>query len=424
MNTIKSRLAPAAAIPISSDRHASLNGILLFIVGLSLAGTGFSALRFSFLGLRVHTYLIVVGAFFPVLAITRLHLIPPRHLFNLLLFATFYFITTIPARLDVGEGIKIYAAVATIIVMAILVRDWNDFVAGVLGMCLAVAILSIKGLETEAIGMEGINAFDSGGHRNTFSLYALPPLLLGGYVLISGKHESFICKLLISISLFFSSLVICLNTNRSGWLGLAIVVLLIIRNKSTKAVAIIIPLGIALYFLITTMFGIEHLKIRAEGTHNSQNSDRLRWQLIESSFRIAIAHPLLGVSPQELPFELAKELGFGHSHIFPHNVYAHIAGGSGLVGLFLMLHVGVYLARWKPPVPLPARGGQNFRQAQLIMRSILIVWMVRGCFTHEIIYTPAFCMAIGLALGLELCSASNHGKSTSAMVDGARRQRL
>jgi hypothetical protein len=396
----------------------SLNGILLLIVALSLAGAGFTPLRLQFAGLRVHVYLIVVGAFFPLLAITRLHLIPARHLSLLTLFASFYFATTLPAKLHFAEGIKVFAAVATIITMAMLVRSWNDFVSGVLGMCLAIGILAVKGLESD-IGDAGINAFDSCGHRNTFSLYALPPILLGGYVLLNRRPCSLLTRLLILGSIAAGALVICLNVNRSGWVGLIIVILLLVREKSTKAMVLILPIAVALFFIITTLFGATHLKNRLEGTVNSKQSDRLRVELVRAGATIAMENPLLGVTPQELPFELATKLGWTNALVYSHNIWVQIAAGSGLVCFALLLYIGFMLARWRPPVPLSLPERLDFTEAQKMLRSVLLVWAVRGFFTHEILYSPAFCMAIGLTLGLELCAVKSAGRIAPVPGKGA-----
>jgi hypothetical protein len=88
--------------------------------------------------------------------------------------------------------------------------------------------------------------------------------------------------------------------------------------------------------------------------------------------------------------------------IFTHNVYAHLIGGSGVAALILLLHIGYLFAVWQPSSPQSPLSKMLFKEAQRVMRMVLILWFVRGMFTHEIIYSPSFCMALGLALGLEL----------------------
>lgn len=423
MNTAKSFLAPIVTPQASAGAKSNINTFLLFIVGFSLAGSGFSVLRFSFLGLRVHTYLLVVGAFFPLLAITRLHLIPSKILFELTAFASLYFVTTIPGGVDAGEGIKIFAAVATIVTMAMLVRSWDDFLAGVLGMCLAVGVLAVKGLESDVAAAQGIKALEE-ANRNTFSLYALPPILLGSYVLIRGRPDSIYKKLFVAAGVFLSALIICLNLNRSGWLGLGLIALMIAREKSWKAVLIVAMLGIGVYLLITTLYSTStgNLESRLADTRSGLESDKLRWRLITTSFDIATSNPLFGVSPQELPFELAERMGYHSSGIAPHNVYAHIAAGCGLIALFLLGHLGWTLATWKPEQGLPRYHNVLFKEARKIMRLVLILWLLRGCFTHEIIYSPGFCMAIGLALGLQLSYVGRSLPPTGAELTPSRRR--
>lgn len=401
MNTAKTSLRPVAAAHSPTAARSNLNAFMLFIVGFSLAGSGFSLLRINFLGLRVHTYLMVVGAFFPLLAVTRLHLIPSKVLFELTAFASLYFVTTIPGGVDYGEGIKIFAAVATIITMAMLVRSRNDFVAGVLGMCLAVGVLAVKGLESDIGATAGLEVMQE-TNRNAYSLYALPAILLGSHVLIRGKHDSIIYKVLIGGSILVSCIVILLSLNRSGWLGIGLIIIMMLRARSLKAAVIFTVVGGLVGAILFTVFSTQSIQNRVLDTRYGLKSDSLRWQLFVTSMSIGLENPLLGVSPQELPFELARKLGEKNAYISPHNMYAHIAGGSGYVALFLLLHIGYMLATRKPQFPLDISSQIGFRHARSAMRMLLVLWFVRAAFTNEIIYSPGFCMAIGLALGLEL----------------------
>jgi hypothetical protein len=413
--TTAPRPTSAVAMPLPTGTAGALNGLMLFVVGLSLIGSGFTALRVDFLGLRVHTYLVVVGAFFPLLAITRLHLIPSRHLIELAAFAGLYFLTTIPGGVDAREGIKVLSAIVTILTMAMLVRSWDNFVSGTLGMCLAVGILAARGLDADTETLfSGVEAMQE-ANRNTYSLYALPPILLGGYVLIRNKREPLLVKALLAVSIFVAALIICINVNRSGWLGLGVVALLLFRERSTKAAVIFAIVGTVMFVLVSTLFSVEHLQARILDTRRGLSSDSLRWQLIVFSFETGFQNPLLGVSPQELPFVLARKLGEENAYISPHNVFAHVIGGCGIAALLLMLHLGYVFAAWRPDKPLAPYSRMLFGEARRIMYMVLILWFVRGMFTHEILYSPAFCMAIGLALGLELSVVSAPGQVSAAL---------
>jgi hypothetical protein len=45
------------------------------------------------------------------------------------------------------------------------------------------------------------------------------------------------------------------------------------------------------------------------------------------------------------------------------------------------------------------------------MRMLIILWVVRGTFSREILYNPAFCIAIGLTIGLCLLAETAREQS-------------
>jgi hypothetical protein len=108
--------------------------------------------------------------------------------------------------------------------------------------------------------------------------------------------------------------------------------------------------------------------------------------------------------------ELAARLGAPGCVVETHNVYAHVFGGSGIVCLLLMFYCGCLmwgrrLPRWLPPAALV-----KLQESRRLLRYLLLVWLLRGFFSHEILYSPSFCMAIGLCIGLCLLPA---GRSSS-----------
>jgi hypothetical protein len=82
-----------------------------------------------------------------------------------------------------------------------------------------------------------------------------------------------------------------------------------------------------------------------------------------------------------------------------HNVYAHLFAASGVICLFLTFYCGFLMWTCRPPRPLPPKRAERFREARRLLRYMLMLWLLRGFFTHEIIFSPAFCMGIGLCIG-------------------------
>jgi len=389
--------SPDYALVGAEESRLTLNGILTFIIGASLVAAGFNAGRFEFGGLKVHPYLLVVAVIFVPLVATRLRLFPIRLVLALSAFAAFYFASTFVGGIGLGEGLKAAAAVATILTMAMLVRSRQDFIAGALGMTLAIGSLAVRGLRTDISG--GLEAIES-ANRNAYSLYALPCVLLSGFILLRVKNLDLTIRGMLWIGTLAVMLGIALNLNRSGWLGLALIGTLLVYERSFKAALVFAVFGAVMGVAVSFFFDVTHVQERLAATKQGLSSDDLRWQLIVYSIEIGLENPLFGVSPHGLGLELASRFGAPGALIETHNVYAHVFAASGVICMFLMFHCGYLMWTHRSPRPLPPKRAERFREARRLLRYMLTIWLLRGFFTHEILYSPAFCMGIGLCMGL------------------------
>jgi hypothetical protein len=373
------------------------NGVLTFFLGASLVASGFSAGRFDFGGLKVHPYLAVVAVIFLPLAAARLRFIPVRLVVVLAAFGAFYFASTIVGGVAVHDLLKFTSSIVTILTMAMLVRSRKDFVAGALGMTLAIGSLAMRGLKTDMSG--GLEGAIENANRNAYSLYALPCVLMSGFILLRIKGLDLWIRCLLVGGVLAVILGISLNLNRSGWLGLALITTLLLYERSFKAAAAFAVIGAALGIAMSIFFDLSHVQDRLVATRQGLTSDDLRWKLILYSIEIGMENPLFGASPQGLGHELAARLGVPGSSIETHNVFAHIFGGCGVICLLLMFYCGFLM--WNRRLPrLPPNRLATFREARRVMRYMLILWLLRGFFSHEILYSPAFCMGLGLCTGL------------------------
>src|SRR5262245_47490099 len=126
----------------------SLTGPVLFLIGLLVVGSGFSALRPNIMGLALHPFLIPAAFAFPLVIMARLGDFPVRVMVSLLVFCGVYFISIFNgASISVSELFKVSASFMTMVTCALLVRRRGDFVAGVLGLTIAVALLAARGLQ-------------------------------------------------------------------------------------------------------------------------------------------------------------------------------------------------------------------------------------------------------------------------------------
>jgi hypothetical protein len=382
------------------QNRITMNGWTLFFIGLSLIGSGFSRFRVVIAGLMVHPYLFIVALFFPLLAISRLALIPTRFLLQLFLFAAIYFIASFQGGVQIGGATKLLASVITILTIAMLVRTWGDLTMGVLGMSIGVGVLAFLGVSSEEALATGTIKAVEGGNRNAYSLYALPPVLFGSYILMRNRSEPMLIKAVMAAAVLLIALCLCLNTNRSGWIGLALIMAMLSYEKSFKAAIIFAALGSVVLAIVMMFYSTRHLERRVEQSKELSSSDAMRRDLIIQSILIGLENPMLGVSPKNLHIELANRLGWADTPgIDTHNVYGHIIGGCGLVAFFIFCYLGRELWRWQVPHTATYYGRFGFLEARKLLRYTIILFCVRGIFAAEILFAPCFCIAIGLGIG-------------------------
>jgi hypothetical protein len=146
----------------------------------------------------------------------------------------------------------------------------------------------------------------------------------------------------------------------------------------------------------------EAFERRFEQTVEGTQSDRLRGDIMLTSFQIGLENPVAGVSPQQLFFEIGRRLysKYHDEAIDPHNVFAHLIGGTGFPCTIALFVTFAMLWFWRPKVPPGLQLGAGFFDARYLLRMTMLLWALRGMFTREILYNPGFCIAIGLAIGL------------------------
>ncbi|MEK6237642.1 MAG: hypothetical protein N2C14_23285, partial [Planctomycetales bacterium] len=207
-----------ASVPSSaSAAKASNSGIMLFWIGLSVAGSAFAFLRLEIGGRLVHPYLFPMTAACLVVALPKLRQFPRPALTAMCAFALLYFASCMQSPQSwMGEFLKISAAGLTIVTAALLVRNREDFHLGSFGLILGMGVLAMYAAIT---GNDGgtITPMEL-GNKNAFSLYSLPVLLLCGYLLLSRNWSALVKTLFYSCALAMLACIF-LSGNRSGWLG-------------------------------------------------------------------------------------------------------------------------------------------------------------------------------------------------------------
>lgn len=353
----------------------------------------------------MHPYLLPLGFSFGVLLIARqLKYFPRRLLVTLGVWAILYILAALRGPGGINESVKIGAAVATVVTGALLVRTERDVLLGALGLTLAGAIIALRGFQNiQGIGV-GANALEGVANENAVSLYTLPALLLAGIALRDLRPGRLVGWILV-IAIVLISTNTFLSANRSGWIGVAVVALLLVVG-SKKKVRMGLLLGVAaflcyyLFLQFDTRAFFRSLELTLQGGYH--DSDRLSF--IITSFEIGLDNPILGVSPTLLPYEIARRLVLYSTRMAhaPHNVFGHLVGGTGFIVFSAFIYLGFLL--WRRP-PTVARSevpvvGMPAAWAHWLLRMMLILWVARGFFTHEILYSPSFCLALGMLIGL------------------------
>jgi hypothetical protein len=378
----------------------TLSGFVISLVMLSVSLSAFERFRIPVGGLMVHAYLVALAPLGLFVLLYRLGDFPRGILVCLLLFTTLYCFSTLGYAGAPQESVKMIAGTATIIVTALMIRSEADFRLATTALLWAIALLALYGLFNKQGSYVGADPMQ-GTNENAFSLYSLPPLLLAGTLLFEKKGRKYWIWLLPGIMMIvvatFSS------GNRAAWLGVVMILLMqLCRPKTIRIIPFVILLGAAGYFAVSFFGDKEIVRVRYEESLHKNKSDDLRLQLFLTAFKIGFENPILGVAPQYVHFQLAREIHY-KTGIDAHNVFGYIVAGCGLLIFALFMFLGYLL--WRRPESerrsglssfLILSGSPHFR----MLRMMLVMWIMRGSFSREILYSPGFCIGLGLVIGL------------------------
>jgi hypothetical protein len=149
-------------------------------------------------------------------------------------------------------------------------------------------------------------------------------------------------------------------------------------------------------YLVIEYGNMTLIELNIRITEEGYASDRLRWQLILAALDTGLSNPILGVSPQRLPVELGRYVGISGRGIDAHNVLGLIFGGTGFLGFFSFLAFGYAMFFRNKLAQISARANE----AHFLLRCMIVVWFTRAMFSGEIIFSPSFSLALGMAIGL------------------------
>lgn len=403
-NTLNPQLATLYSPAKKSLGSGSLtwSGLALFAISLLVALSAYERFRISVGPLMVHAYLIPLAPLFLYVLVMRREGFPLAPAIGLLIFTVMYSFSTLPGRGPVPEMVKVIASSATIFAVALLVRSDRDFRLAVVGLMIAMCYLSFRGIASKHEHFTGANPLE-GANENAFSLYTLAPLLLAGYTVLDRGTSKIVRVLLIAMSLVVI-LAMFSNANRSGWLGIGLIGLMLMSAKGQRMrgmmmLALMLPLGV---FLVFKYGDVDLLMFRFGETFTGHTADTKRVGLFLACVRVGLENPILGVSPQNLKMHIGRYIGENRFLIDPHNVFGYLIGGAGLIVTGALFYIGYSLFRRPRGLSQKTTDPSllSALSAHRLLRMMVVLWFVRGIFSREILYSSGFCMGLGLAIGL------------------------
>ncbi len=414
-------LSPALAA--AEKRQASiaglsLTGIWLFIVSLLVVASGFSSWRPEVGGLLVHPYLVPMALAFPFVVMSRIGEFPVRILVSLMVFTAVYSFSAVNGGdLALGEIFKTGTSVVTIITVALLVRRRGDMVAGALGLAIAIAILAVNGLQDPTSG--GVEAIQ-GANKNSYSLFALPAILMSGYIALRMDTVPKFIKTILVASMLPALAAIFMSGNRSGYVGALVVGLMLFWDRRGKGLLLVGFISAAVAFWVVQYGSTKVFDEKMHETVSGYAGDRIRRDILYACLDIGLENPIIGVSPQILPFEIGRRLSLRHNlHVLEaHNMFAHLFAASGVLCLGALFAVGWTMCAWKPRGGGKVGGNDDpLRDAVRLMRMMVVLWFVRGNFTRDILFNPSFNIGLGLAIGLcMLAETARQGRAAKILA--------
>lgn len=389
--------SPTVALALERASALSARRVLIFVTTLSVGLSGLSWTRVDAGGFSFHPFLLPLVALAVVCGAERFAGIPSRIRAPVLVFGGVFLAVCLLGGGNLPDAVKVVIALAQILVLAAAVDDERDLLAGTLGLAIAVGLLSLNALAGATITQAGVNPLAGVGNKNAFSIYALPSLLLSGWTVLRAG-TSLRIRLVLGASIVASVVAIGASGNRSGLVGVAVIgfMLALQGRRLVNLLVVVVMGGVATYLMVTTG-ATEVVETRLDRSSTIEQSDDNRLQLFDDSLAIFVENPVLGVGPEQLRIELGERLE-REGPTDPHNVVAYVMGSGGAV---LTITFAAFL--WglvRTPHEWHRKAVDRADRSVLTLaRMMVVLFLVRGLFSAEVLFLPGFMMAFGLIAG-------------------------
>jgi hypothetical protein len=365
--------------------------------------------RVPIAGLLVHPYLVLLPLAF-LFAQFQWSTIPQKVSTPLFLFYLMFSIAALQNINPISEIFKVGASIVTFLFFVFAIKSEKDFEWMSWGLVLCAAAIGVQGFflgeETEGVGsrLSGINVLEGIGNKNAQSLFTLPGVFLGSYLLINALGQRKVMKISVLVTLlFFTVISIFLSANRSGWVGLAIIAISIFFVIGVRIRTIVFAIVlIVISYIAVERYASDIFERKARQTTEGYKSDVGRQMLMLQSVTVGLENPVFGVGMDELHRQMAIRLKlqrFRVERMDTHFLPGYLIGSAGLItlSLFLLflyrLTINYYYGKLTfPPV----------RQARIMIIFFVMLFFIRSFFSREILYSPTFISGLGIVFGYYL----------------------
>ncbi|MBX7117267.1 MAG: O-antigen ligase family protein [Myxococcaceae bacterium] len=410
---VLSRRAPFSGVAPKAKKGSrwTLSGVVVALIGFSVAGSAFRTLRIEVGGLSVHPCVLLSGLLLFSIGLKRLRMFPAPLAIAMGLFLLAF---TMAGLLDeqwyLSLPLKLASFMVVVMATSLAVTSRQDLTMGVVGFALGVLVIAIFGTLIGDVGIETFNPLAQGeGNKNTYSLFALPAIAWITMLVLDGRRRATAFTVLLWLAAAVITLPIFLSANRSGWLGVATLGMLLLVGQRQRFKTAFVVAGIAVLLYV----GVNELDTgvftrRLAQTLDAYSSDNLRIALFVECFNIGLEYPLTGMGMVTICYELARRLSpflaVENDFVGPHNALTFLFGAGGLMLAVPALYLAVTV--W--------RQGKRIvgRTSMTPLRLLFLLWVVRAAFTDEALYAPAFAMAFGFAIA-ELRLATHEERETT-----------
>lgn len=388
------------------DEKPSASGWLLFFLGLSLFLSAFPGARPNVAGLSVHPYLVLLVLLFLVFIFSK----KDAHVSHGLHGWEYFFVLAIGlsylANGDLTGSLKSMVKWATMLftfgIVARGTRRPADLNLGLIGLIFGIALTGGRAIALHQSNPRFYLAAMVGiGNRNNFALWTLGPLACALWI-FTADYVSKRIKILLVLAMFCMTIPVIMSLSRAASGLLLITGLLVLGFRKSMHIAILLFL-----ISLSAFYAIDYFDFGARLTERMNTlrdggtgSDYLRRDMILHGLDLFLENPFFGVSVHKLGDLLGQAMR-SSGQLSSHNLFIDLLAGTGLVGtLSISMCFGILVKKWGAAMKTKPSSWRDFASIQPVL---LLLLLIRGITSNEIVFCPSLMIALALAY-----SAANH----------------